>query len=184
MSKTDVRAYAERRGLPVANKPDSQEICFVPNNDYAAFVTRELENVPAGGVIADTAGRVLGRHDGVHHYTIGQRKGLRLSAAEPLYVTDISAADGRITVGSRADLERVSFEVDSVNWVSGEAPTGPIRTRVQIRHRHEPASAAVTPNADGSVQVVFDVPERAITPGQAAVFYDGDEVVGGGWIAK
>jgi tRNA-specific 2-thiouridylase len=184
MSKTDVRAYAERRGLPVANKPDSQEICFVPNNDYAAFVTRELESVPAAGVITDTAGRVLGRHDGVHRYTIGQRKGLRLSASEPLYVTDISATDARITVGSRADLERVSFEVESVNWVSGETPTAPIRTSVQIRHRHEPAPAVVTPSADGGAQVVFDAPERAITPGQAAVFYDGDEVVGGGWIAR
>jgi tRNA-specific 2-thiouridylase len=184
MSKADVRAYAERLGLPVANKPDSQEICFVPNNDYAAFVARELESVPAGGVIADSAGRVLGRHEGVHRYTVGQRKGLRLSASEPLYVTDISAADARITVGSRADLDRLSCDVESVNWVSGRVPPGPVRTTVQIRHRHEPAPALVTPTPEGGAHVGFDAPERAITPGQAAVFYEGDEVVGGGWIAK
>jgi tRNA-specific 2-thiouridylase len=183
MSKVDVRAYAERRGLPVANKPDSQEICFVPNNDYAAFVARELESVPAGGVIADHEGRVLGRHDGVHRFTVGQRKGLRLSSSEPLYVTDISASDARITVGLRSDLERTSCGVDDVNWISGRVPHEPIRTTVQIRHRHEPAPARVTPRADGGVHVAFDAPERAITPGQAAVFYDGDEVVGGGWIA-
>jgi len=120
----------------------------------------------------------------VHRYTVGQRKGLRLSASQPLYVTNISAADARITVGSRADLERISCEVDSVNWVSGEVPKGPIRTRVQIRHRHDPSPALVTPRDDGGVLIVFDAPERAITPGQAAVFYEGDEVVGGGWIGK
>ncbi len=183
MSKVDVRAYAERRGLPVAHKPDSQEICFVPGNDYAAFVARELEHVSAG-VIADGEGRVLGRHDGVHRYTIGQRKGLRLSSSEPLYVTEISAADARVTVGPRADLEKRSCEIHEVNWVSGVVPGEPIRTAVQIRHRHEPAPALVTPLPDRRAHVTFDAPERAITPGQAAVFYDGEEVVGGGWIAN
>jgi tRNA-specific 2-thiouridylase len=183
MSKVDVRAYAERRGLPVANKPDSQEICFVPGNDYAAFVARELDNAPAGGVIADGEGRVLGRHDGVHRFTVGQRKGLRLSASEPLYVTEISAADARITVGRRVELERTTCEVDEVNWVSGRVPKTSIRTTVQIRHRHEPAAALVTPRPDGGAHVAFDAPERAVTPGQAAVFYEGEEVVGGGWIA-
>jgi tRNA-uridine 2-sulfurtransferase len=183
MEKSEVRAYAERRGLPVAQKPDSQEICFVPQGDYAEFVTRQLENAPASGVIADVSGRVLGRHDGVHRFTVGQRKGLRLSASEPLYVTEISAADARITVGPRAELERDACDVELVNWIAGAVPHEAVRAAVQIRHRHEPASATVTPLPDGRARVAFDAPERAITPGQAAVFYDGDEVLGGGWIA-
>ena len=182
MTKADVRAYAEQRGLPVAHKPDSQEICFVPNGDYAAFVTKALATAPGPGVIADRSGHVLGRHDGVHHFTIGQRKGLRLSASEPLYVVDISAPDARITVGARGDLDRDACEVGSVNWVSGTVPSGPMRLSVQIRHRHEPAAAVVTPVEGGRARVAFDAPERAVTPGQAAVFYDGDEVIGGGWI--
>jgi tRNA-specific 2-thiouridylase len=182
LTKDDVRAYARAGGLPVAEKPDSQEICFVPNGHYADFVEKHAEAVPAGGIIADRHGQVLGRHEGVHRFTIGQRKGLRLSSAEPLYVVEISAADRRVTVGSRHELDRASCEVSEVNWVGGSAPSAPVRAGVQVRHRHEPAAATLTISGDRRVRVEFDQPERAITPGQAAVFYDGDEVLGGGWI--
>jgi len=183
LTKEDVRAYARAGGLPVADKPDSQEICFVPNGHYADFVEKHAQAVPAGGVIADRSGHVLGRHEGVHRFTIGQRKGLRLSSSEPLYVVDISAADRRVTVGRREELDRASCGVSEVNWIGGSPPSAPVRAGVQVRHRHEPAAATVTVTAERRVHVAFDQPERAISPGQAAVFYDGDEVLGGGWIA-
>jgi tRNA-specific 2-thiouridylase len=183
-TKADVRDYARSRNLPVADKPDSQEICFVADGDYAEFVGRRLGTAAAPGVIADGSGRVLGRHEGIHRFTVGQRKGLRLSSSEPLYVVEISAAAHTVTVGPREDLDRRSFEAESVNWISGNTPHGPLRASVQIRHRHEPAAAIVTPLERSRALVTFDEPERAITPGQAAVFYDGDEVLGGGWIAS
>jgi len=183
MEKSGVRAYARERGLPVADKPDSQEICFVPDGDYARFVEQRLPEEDRGGVITDTAGHVLGRHDGVHRYTVGQRKGLRLSSTTPLYVLEIRPDSRTVVVGVRDALDQGQCEVREVNWTSGTAPTGPLRVGVQIRHRHEPASALVTPLEDGRAAVTFETPQRAVTPGQAAVFYDGDQVVGGGWIA-
>jgi tRNA-specific 2-thiouridylase len=183
MDKADVRAYAHERGLPVADKPDSQEICFVPDGDYARFVEERLPAGDKGGVIADAAGRVLGRHEGVHRYTVGQRKGLRLSSTTPLYVLEIKAESRMVVVGDRALLESPDCEVSQVNWTAGTPPEGPIAVGVQIRHRHDPAPALVTPRPDGPALVAFAEPQRAVTPGQAAVFYDGDEVVGGGWIA-
>jgi tRNA-uridine 2-sulfurtransferase len=182
MTKSDVRAYARDRQLPVADKPDSQEICFVPDGDYANFVERTLADPPSGGVITDTDGKVLGRHEGVHRFTIGQRKGLRLSSTEPLYVVEISAPERRVVVGRRGDLERDGCTVAQVNWVAGDPPADRISVGVQIRHRHCPAPAVVTALDNGRARVLFDRPECAVTPGQAAVFYDGDEVVGGGWI--
>jgi tRNA-uridine 2-sulfurtransferase len=183
MSKAEVRAVARRKQLPVADKPDSQEICFVPDGNYADFVERRLAGAD-GGSITDASGRVLGRHDGIHRYTVGQRKGLRLSSTEPLYVLEIRAAEQTVMVGPRAALERTSCRVARVNWVAGAAPGSPVRLTVQIRHRHEAAAATVTPLAAASAAVEFDEPQRAIAPGQAAVFYEGDEVIGGGWIGS
>lgn len=181
-TKADVRAYARAHSLPVADKPDSQEICFVPDGDYARVVERRLGTAPPGGAITDTAGRVLGRHDGIHRFTVGQRKGLRLSSTEPLYVLAIQPETATLVVGSRSDLERTDCEVGQVNWIAGKAPDKPIAAAVQIRHRHAPGAATITPIAPDRVRVVFDAPQIAVTPGQAAVFYDGDEVLGGGWI--
>jgi tRNA-specific 2-thiouridylase len=183
MTKEAVREYARAHGLLVADKRDSYEICFVPNGDYAAFVEREAGGAIRPGVVRDTAGRVLATHDGVHHFTIGQRKGLRLSAAVPLYVTAIDAASATVTVGPRASIEQRACRVTGVNWISGVVPPGPVRASVQIRHRHVPAWATVTPEA-GAARVVFADAQSAITPGQAAVFFDGDEVLGGGWIVS
>ena len=184
MAKADVRAYAHERGLPVADKPDSQEICFVPDGDYARFVEQRLPDTDRDGVITDAAGRVLGRHDGVHRYTVGQRKGLRLSSTTPLYVLAIRAESRTVVVGDRASLAEQGCDVIDVNWTGGVPPDGPMALGVQIRHRHEPAAGIVTPAEPGRAAVVFDAPQRAVTPGQAAVFYDGDEVIGGGWIAN
>ena len=184
LNKSEVREYAHARGLPVADKPDSQEICFVPDGDYARFVEQRLPDRDRGGVITNTAGRVLGRHDGVHRYTVGQRKGLRLSSTTPLYVLEIKPDSRTVVVGDRESLETQHCAVHDVNWTAGVQPAGPIRVGVQIRHRHQPAAATVTPTREGHATVVFEAPQRAVTPGQAAVFYDGDEVAGGGWIAN
>jgi tRNA-specific 2-thiouridylase len=184
LSKPEVRAYAKAVGLPVADKPDSQEICFVPDGDYAAFVERRLPGGPQPGLITSAEGEVLGRHDGVHRFTVGQRKGLRLSSSEPLYVLAIQPDTATVVVGDRQSLDEASCDVGEVNWSAGNPPTGPIRTAVQIRHRHPAAPATVTALEDGFARIDFDAPQRAITPGQAAVFYDGDEVIGGGWIAR
>lgn len=184
MEKAEVRAYAHARGLPVADKPDSQEICFVPDGDYARLVETRLPEPPRGGLITTEQGRVVGRHDGVHRFTVGQRKGLRLSSTTPLYVVAIKPDTQVVVVGNRASLEQSRCVVRDVNWTSGVTPAGPVRVGVQIRHRHLPAAAWVTPGDDKEVTAAFDEPQRAVAPGQAAVFYDGDEVVGGGWIAS
>jgi tRNA-uridine 2-sulfurtransferase len=183
-TKDDVRAYARHRGLPVANKPDSQEICFITDGDYAAFVSAHAPDVSREGSIVDQRGRLLGHHDGIHHFTIGQRKGLGLSLSPtgaPLYVLALSAADRQVVVGPRLALERGTMTVSDVNWI-GRTPHEPIRADVQIRHRHRAASAIVRAVDTARAEVVFDTPQLAVTPGQAAVFFDGDVVVGGGWI--
>jgi tRNA-specific 2-thiouridylase len=181
LRKSDVRRLALERGLAVAEKPDSQEICFVPDGDYASFVDRHLPG-DRGGLIVDRTGRVLGRHQGVHHFTVGQRKGLGVATGAALYVVAIDAARRLVTVGARADLEHTAFTVNRVQWVLGQAPGPSARVNVQIRHRHPAAPARVTPADDDRADVVFDTPQAAITPGQAAVFYAGEEVLGGGWI--
>ncbi len=183
MDKPSVRAYASMRQLPVASKPDSQEICFVPDGDQAAFVSRAAgERAPSGGRIVDVAGQTLGAHEGVHHFTVGQRKGLRLAVGVPLYVVAIDADAGEVVVGPRAALEARGCMVREVNWIAGRVPEGPMRVQAQIRHRHPAAPATVLAVTDDVAEIEFDEAQYAITPGQAAVFYDGDEILGGGWI--
>ncbi len=189
MTKEQVRERARAVGLPVAAKPDSHEICFVPGNDYARFIeayyVERGEPVPAGaGPVVDIAGRVRARHDGIQHFTVGQRKGLGVAAGRPLYVLHLEPATGTVTVGEEAELFRATAMVSRVNWVSLAPPDAPLRAEVKIRYRHQPAPATITPLADGRVRLEFDAPQRAITPGQAAVFYRGDLVLGGGWIDR
>jgi tRNA-specific 2-thiouridylase len=182
LRKDEVRQHARRLGLVVSEKKDSYEICFVPDGDYAAFVERHAPDALAPGVIADRDGRVLGRHGGTHHFTIGQRKGLGISAPIPLYVVEIDAEERTVVVGPREALERIELTASRVNWVSGEIPGAPVRASAQIRYRHRPADATVAAFGPSRARVVFDTPQPAITPGQAVVFYDGDTVLGGGWI--
>jgi tRNA-specific 2-thiouridylase len=182
LAKPAVREEARRLGLTVAEKPDSQEICFVAPGEHPEFVGRRAEI--ASGVIRDREGRVLGRHDGVHRFTIGQRKGLGLSAGIPLYVVDIDAASAEVTVGPREALQRDRLTASRVNWICGDRPSTAIRALARIRYRHKEAAATISPLGaeDARVEVVFDEPQSAITPGQAVVFYSGDCVLGGGWI--
>jgi len=182
MAKADVRAHARRLGLPVADKPDSHEICFVPSGDHAAFVERRAPEVRRPGVFTDAEGRVVGRHEGVHRYTVGQRKGLGLSAGVPLYVLGIDAEAGTVTVGPREALDRDRCTASRVNWLSDAVPGAARRVSAQVRYRHRAATARVTALDDARAEIVFDEPQPAVTPGQAVVFYDGDVVVGGGWI--
>lgn len=182
--KDEVRAYARARRLPVADKPDSQEICFVPDHDYAAFVARHAPEGLRGGTVVDEEGRVLGRHGGIHRFTVGQRRGLGLAASPtgaPLYVLQLRPPDRQVVVGPKASLERTTLTASNVTWTAG-APDGPVRVAAQIRHRHRAAPATARPLDGGRAEVVFDAPQIAVTPGQAVVCYDGDVVVGGGWI--
>jgi tRNA-specific 2-thiouridylase len=181
MAKTGVRALARELGLTVADKRDSHEICFVPDGDHAAFLERH-GTPAAAGAIRDSVGRVVGRHDGVHRFTVGQRKGLGLSSPIPLYVVGIDAGSNTVTVGPRAALERRTLTTSGVNWVNGTPPSGPMRVTAQIRHRHREAPGVLEPLGSDRARVTFDDPQAAIAPGQAAVFYDEDAVVGGGWI--
>jgi tRNA-specific 2-thiouridylase len=184
LTKAEVRAQARRLGLRVADKPDSQEICFVPDGDYASFVARKEPAVARGGTIVDTRGQVLATHPGVHRFTVGQRKGLGVSGGGgPLYVLKIEAESGQVTVGSRAALDRTGLTASGVNWISVDAPSGWLDVAAQIRHRHRAAAGRVRALEGDRAEFVFDVPQPAITPGQAVVFYDGDVVAGGGWIA-
>jgi tRNA-specific 2-thiouridylase len=180
LDKAAVREEARRLGLRVASKKDSQEICFVPSGEHPEFVGRRAA-LP-GGAIRDRDGHELGRHGGIHRFTIGQRKGLGLSTGIPLYVVDIDAASAAVTVGPREDLERATLTASRVNWMSGDVPTAPIRAHARIRYRHTEALATIAPLDGDRVSVAFDEPQSAITPGQAVVFYDSDCVVGGGWI--
>ncbi len=188
MRKTEVRRLAAEIGLPVADKSDSQEICFVPNGDYAQFVEVYLkdrgEPLPdTSGEIVTTTGEVLGEHAGVHRYTVGQRKGLRVAAGQPLYVISIDPESRRITAGHGDQLLRSRFFANAVNWIAFERLEAPIEVEARIRHRFTPAPATVRPAGDPNrVEVEFHTPQRSVTPGQAAVFYRGDLVLGGGWI--
>ncbi|HJZ98886.1 MAG TPA: tRNA 2-thiouridine(34) synthase MnmA [Candidatus Solibacter sp.] len=188
MNKPAVRELAASMDLAVAAKGDSQEICFVPNGDYAAFMSAYLKDTgvtPAetSGEIVTADGRVIGRHEGVHHYTVGQRKGLGIAAPEPLYVIATDPALQRVVVGGNDDLLRARFFAKDVNWISIGGVDAPVRANVKIRNKHAGASATLHATADSTrVEVVFDEPQRAVTPGQGAVFYAGDLVLGGGWI--
>lgn len=213
MTKQEVRDIAEAAGLPTAHKPESQEICFIPDGNYSRFIERYLEEdrerrlsendvpgfqplvqiegksasdklkQPESGQIVTTAGEILGTHQGIHRYTVGQRKGLGISAPDPLYVVKVDAENNRVIVGSSDDLLKREMIVTRVNWIAIEDLTEPVRVQVKIRSRAEEASATLSKNEDENVLVTFDEAQRAVTPGQAAVFYDGDVVVGGGWIA-
>ncbi len=188
-SKAQVRALARQFGLPVAEKGESQEICFVPNGDYAAFIEayfREqgLDPPRARGEIVTREGTVLGEHEGVHRFTVGQRKGLGVAVGEPLYVIATEPASRRVVVGRANELLRERLEALEVNWVSIAGLEAPRRAEVRIRHKHIAAPATLYPTGEPTrVEVVFDEPQRAVTPGQAAVFYEGEVVLGGGWIA-
>jgi tRNA-specific 2-thiouridylase len=182
MRKPEVRDRARALGLRVAEKPDSQEICFVPGDDYAAVVERLAPSRILPGTIVDPAGRVLGRHEGIHRFTVGQRKGLGIAAAAPLYVVRIDAPTRSVVVGPRDRLGATTLEAEHVNWISGIEPSGPVKATAQIRYRHPAANATVSPAGQGRVRVEFELPQPAIAPGQAVVFYDGDDVLGGGWI--
>jgi tRNA-specific 2-thiouridylase len=181
LDKTRVRDCARDLGLAVAEKPDSHEICFVADGDHTAFLERRGV-ARTGGAVRDLGGRVVGRHHGVHRFTIGQRKGLGLSSPIPLYVVDIDADSNSVTVGPRDALERTSLTASRVNWISGHAPAAGTRVTAQIRYRHREALATIAPLPDAGVHVAFDEPQLAVTPGQALVIYDGDTVLGGGWI--
>jgi tRNA-specific 2-thiouridylase len=182
LSKADVRRHAARLGLAVAGKPDSHEICFIPDGDTAGFVDRQLPDADRSGDIVDSSGAVVGRHRGVHRLTVGQRKGLGLATGTPMYVLKLEPAASRVVVGTRDELGGTHLAATRVNWITGAAPECPRRLTVRIRHRHSDAPALVTPDGDTRAAVTFDEPQMAITPGQAVVFYEGEDVVGGGWI--
>jgi len=188
LTKPEVRALAAELGVPVAQKNDSQEICFVPNGDYAAFIDayfedRGIRREAVEGEVVTLDGRVLAKHRGVHHFTVGQRKGIGVAAGEPLYVIATNPATQQVIVGRDEDLRRARLFAKEVNWVSIGPLREPRRAEVKIRNKHEAAAATVHPTGDDSrVEVVFDEPQRAVTPGQAAVMYDGDLVLAGGWI--
>jgi tRNA-specific 2-thiouridylase len=181
LSKPDVRAEAARAGLANASKPDSQEICFVTRGDAADFVALEAPGRLRPGEIVSTSGEVLGAHAGVHRFTVGQRRGLGVPGPEPRYVVRIDAEAGRVVVGTAQEAARRRFSVEAVRWVAGAPPSRPVEARVKVRHRHEGELALVRPGAGGA-EVELAAPVRGVAPGQAAVFYAGDEVLGGGRI--
>jgi tRNA-specific 2-thiouridylase len=187
LTKEEVRALARRTNLPVAEKPESMELCFVPTGNYVQFIQAYSKDVGISlsqteGEIVTEDGAIVGHHNGVHNFTIGQRKGLGFAAGKALYVLAIDPENNRVVVGDDDSLRTTSFEVNDVNWVSIGQPSGSIRATVKIRHKHEPASAVVEALGDTRARITFDAPQRAITPGQGAVFYDGDRVLGGAWI--
>src|SRR5467141_426956 len=187
LSKDDVRSVARLANLPVADKPESMELCFVPNGNYVQFIeaySRERGAVLSNneGEIVTEDGVVVGRHSGVHNFTIGQRKGLGFAAGKPFYVVAIDRENNRVVVGDDDSLRTTTCEVQDVNWISLEVPSESLRASVKIRHKHVPAEATITALDATRVRIVFDTPQRAITSGQGAVFYDGERVLGGGWI--
>ncbi|GAA6619475.1 tRNA 2-thiouridine(34) synthase MnmA [Scytonema sp. NUACC26] len=181
MHKADTRRIAAEHGLKTADKPESQDLCLVESNgSMRAFLDKYL--APKTGDIVDSTGKVLGQHDGVHHYTIGQRKGLGIAAAEPLYVISLDAVNNRVVVGDRTKATQPECTVSQVNWISIAEPSSPIRAEAQVRYRSTPVPITVIPLENSRVRIVFDEPQFSITPGQAAVWYDGEKVLGGGII--
>jgi tRNA-specific 2-thiouridylase len=181
-TKSDTREVARHCNLKTADKEESMEICFVPDKDYGKFLQQANLAQKHRGEIVDLHGRVLGHHEGIEFYTIGQRKGLGLSSPQPLYVIELDAAANRVIVGDESALDRDEFVVDRCNWIPFDAPPEQIEVTAKIRYNHPGTAATVTPSNNGKVKVKLHAPQRAITPGQAAVFYRGDEVLGGGWI--
>jgi len=190
MQKEEVRDIARGANLYTAEKQESQEICFVPDGKYSEFIDRYLDHegrsdeLPVGGEIVSTSGEIVGTHTGIHRYTIGQRRGLGIANEKPLYVLQIERAKNQIIVGEVDELESTEFFAKGVNWVAFDLRREPVRADVKVRYRHEPAPATIYALPGARARIVFDEPQRAITPGQATIFYNGDEVVGGGWIEK
>ena len=183
LRKKDVRRMAAERDLNVHLKAESQEICFIPGNDYGAFLREACGERILPGDILDEGGRVVGKHPGIEFFTIGQRSGLYLNSKAPRYVTSIDPRRRAIMVGGIADLARSEMMVSGMNWIMWDAPLGPFRAMVKIRYNHPGVMSSVDPRPDGTAIVRFDSPQNAVTPGQAAVFYDGEVVAGGGWIS-
>jgi tRNA-specific 2-thiouridylase len=188
MMKPEVRELAHQHGLALAQKPDSQEICFVPGGDYKKFLDAYLaeqgEALPdTAGELVTTDGTVVGEHGGIHNFTVGQRKGLGVATGSPLYVIQIKGDARQVVVGQQEDLYTRTLRTHRVNLISVANLQQPMRTTVKIRHRHEGAAALIEKTGDDEIMVTFDEPQRAVTPGQAAVFYEDEVVVGGGWIA-
>jgi tRNA-uridine 2-sulfurtransferase len=186
-TKPEVREIARQHALALATKPDSQEICFIPGGDYKRFIDAYLdeqrEPMPdSSGELVSTTGEVIGHHHGIHNFTVGQRKGLGLSSPTPLYVIQIDNATNQVKVGSESETTIRTLRARDLNWISIPSLDAPMRVKAKIRHRHDPAWATIEVSGDGEVLATFDEPQRAVTPGQSAVFYNGDEVVGGGWI--
>jgi tRNA-uridine 2-sulfurtransferase len=184
LTKGEVRKIAAELGLPANSRPESQEICFIPDNDQAGFLESHVPKHARSGPILDEAGRTLGRHRGIASYTIGQRRGLGIAAAAPLYVTAIEADRNAIIVGTKEQTYGSELIAGGLNWIAINAPEHPIQVKAKIRYRHAEAEATVMPQDDDTVSVKFVEPQAAITPGQAVVFYDGDKVAGGGTIIK
>ena len=182
MEKEETRALAEKNGFLNAAKRDSQDICFVPDGDYAKVLEQYVEKVPPPGEFLDEDGNLLGRHKGIIHYTIGQHKGLGLPTDEPLYVKRICPEDNTVILCKSDSLFSCEATARDMNWISGSAPENAFSCLVKIRYRHKEEPAIVTPLEDGRIKILFATPQRAITPGQSAVFYDGDVVLGGGFI--
>ncbi len=185
--KTQVRELARELGIPTAEKPDSQEICFVPNGDYAAFIDAYFkeQGIALGetrGEFVTADGRIVGEHSGVHHFTVGQRRGIGIAAREPLYVIATEPATRRVVIGNNDELLRAAAQVKDMNWISIAPPSAPVRGEIKIRNKHIAAPATIAPIDETHVEIRFDEPQRAVTPGQGAVFYSGDLVLGGGWI--
>jgi len=187
MTKPQVRELARQHGLALAEKPDSQEICFVPGGDYKnfldAYLAEQSESLPdTSGELVTTDGKVIGEHQGIHHFTVGQRKGLGIATGSPLYVLQIKEDTRQVVVGNQEQLYSRTLRARRVNLISVQEIRDPMRVEVKIRHRHEAAPAIAERSGKDEILITFDEPQRAITPGQAAVFYQDDVVIGGGWI--
>jgi tRNA-specific 2-thiouridylase len=182
LTKSTVREYAARLGLDVAAKPDSVEICFVPDNNYRAFV--DARAAPTPGEIRDNSGQLLGRHTGISGFTLGQRKGLGIATGKPRYVTAVDAASSTVTVGDESDLYSTTTHIEDLSWVAGHPPPFDTVLEAKARYRSEPASAVLSGCVNGTAEIRFRAPQRALTPGQAICFYRGDEVLGGGTISS
>ena len=182
-TKPEIRELARQTGLRVADKPDSQEICFIPDNDYVGFLERYRGHYDTAGELVDTAGNVLGHHEGYHQYTIGQRKRLGITFGSPRYVVEVQPTTRRVVIGTREDLMEPVLEANRLNWMIDDVPDR-FSCHAQIRSQHEAAAAEVQVLDENRVRVNFEEPQFGVAPGQAVVFYDGDRVLGGGWIAS
>jgi tRNA-specific 2-thiouridylase len=183
-TKAEVRAKAQALGLPVSQRQESQEICFIPDNDYVRFLKERIPDTFQPGPIIDEAGQVLGEHNGIIHFTVGQRRGMGISAPHPLYVLDINPKDNTVVVGPDESLYKRRFLASNLNWISKDAASYPQDVRAKIRYKHREAKAKLKLLDSEVARVEFDRPQRAITPGQAVVFYDSEAVVGGGTIVS